>query len=276
VNAWLGDPRAFFDATRPAFAAAKARSFTQLRSLEDDPAQGLPWALTLVASLPLALLVGVPTAGVGIGVLLGLMIAAGVTLYWRARARECATALAHAIAGAHVDADQRVALVTRQYEWAVNDIANLRDALRRARAQSAAQGGPGPTQTVPLARRLSDTDPTTTLRFAARGIVPEQVRILDNGTVVAISARALETAPDADAAFTIRVSEYVAAALTSGESRLVIEALIDERWLPVELRPADALEVRTTEIRDKRGRAYRVPIEDRPFAVIALPLAQTS
>ena len=280
MNAWLGDSLARFDATRPAIDAAKARSLTrlrdELRALEDDPARGLPWALTVAATLPVALLIGVPTAGVGIGLLLGLLIAARVTLDSRARVREAAESYAELVANAHADADRRVELVTRQYEWAVNDVANLRDALRRARASAPAQRAADTPQAVPLARRLADSDPSTTVRFAAQGIVPEQVRILNNGVVVAISARALESVDEGDAAFTIRMSEYVAAALAAGQPDFRVEALIDERWLPVEMRTGEAVESRTTQIRDKRGRAYRMPIEDRPFAVIALPVAKGS
>ena len=259
--------------------AAKARSITrvrtELRSLEDDPSKGLPWTLTIAASLPVALLVGVPTAGVGVGLLLGLFIAARVMLDSRARVRQAAESATQLVADAHADADRRVELVTRQYEWAVNDVANLRDALRRARAQAPAQTTPD-AQAVPLARRLADTDPATTVRLAAQGIVPEQVRILNNGVVVAISARALESSGEGDDGFTIRMSEYIAVALAAAQPGFRVEALIDERWLPVELRTADAVEIRTTEVRDKRGRAYRMPVEDRPFAVITLPLARTS
>src|SRR2546428_675923 len=116
----------------------------------------------------------------------------------------------------------------------------------------------------------------TTVRLAAQGIVPEQVRILNNGVVVAISARALESSGEGDDGFTIRMSEYIAVALAAAQPGFRVEALIDERWLPVELRTGDAVEIRTTEVRDKRGRAYRMPVEDRPFAVITLPLARTS
>jgi hypothetical protein len=273
VNAWIADPRGLFNSTLPRIDALKARSLEQLRSLEDDPVQGLPWALTVAASLPVALLVGVPTAGVGIGALLGLFTAAATTLHWRRRRREAAAALVKTIAEIHADADRRVELVTRQYEWAVNDVANLRDALRRARAQIPARTD---VQDVSLTRRLSDTDPSTIVRFAAQGIAPEQVRILNNGVVVAISARALESDPETAASFTIRMSEYIAAALKGGNAGYRIEALIDERWLPVELRPADDADLRTTEVRDKRGRVYRVPAEDTPHAILTLPVPQLS
>src|SRR5881296_1087538 len=152
MNAWIADPRGLFNSTLPRIDAVKARSLEQLRSLEDDPVQGLPWALTVAASLPVALLVGVPTGGIGIGVVLGLFIAGGATLYLRARQRVAAASLARAIADIHADADRRVELVTRQYEWAVNDIANLRDALRRARAQLTSRDAAVTPQAVSLAR----------------------------------------------------------------------------------------------------------------------------
>jgi hypothetical protein len=274
VNAWIVDPRSIFNSTLPRIDAVRARSLEQLRSLEDDPVQGLPWALTVAASLPVALLVGVPTAGIGIGVVLGLFITGGAALYMRARQREAAASLARAIVDIHADADRRVEIVTRQYEWAVNDVANLRDALRRARAQIPARTD---VQDVSLTRRLSDTDPSTTLRFAAQGIAPEQVRILNNGVVVAISARALEAASAGeDAVFTIRMSEYIAEALRGGNPAYRIEALINEHWRTVELRPAHDTDLRTTEVRDKRGRVYRVPVEDAPHVILTLPVAELS
>jgi hypothetical protein len=273
VNAWIADPRSIFNSTLPRIDAVRARSLEQLRSLEDDPVQGLPWALTVAASLPVALLVGVPTAGIGIGVVLGLFITGGAALYLRARQREAVASLARAIADIHADADRRVELVTRQYEWAVNDVANLRDALRRARAQIPARTD---VQDVSLTRRLSDTDPSTIVRFAAQGIAPEQVRILNNSVVIAISARALETDPKTGASFTIRMSEYIAAALNGGDPGYRIEALIDERWRTVELRPAHDIDLHTTEVRDKRGRVYRVPLEDAPHAILTLPVAELS
>src|ERR1700716_2004862 len=134
MNAWFGDPRALAKAARPAIATLTSRSLARLRALPDDPTAALSVVLVLALSLPIALLIGVPTGGIGIGFALGLIAAGGVALHGRARARH---ALAVAIAEAATDADQRVLLVTRQYEWAVNDVANLRDALQRARAHAA-------------------------------------------------------------------------------------------------------------------------------------------
>src|SRR5882762_6373153 len=137
MNAWFGDPRALAQAARPVVATVTSRSLARLRALGDDPTAVLPAVLVLALSLPIALLVGIPTGGVGIGFGLGLLVAAGIAFHARARARHDAAALALAIEEARADADHRVLLVTRQYEWAVNDVANLRDALQRARAHVA-------------------------------------------------------------------------------------------------------------------------------------------
>jgi hypothetical protein len=138
MNAWFGDPRALAGAVRPVIDTAASRSLARLIGLLDDPTAALPAVLVLALSLPVALLIGVPTGGVGIGFGLGLLVAAGVALNARVRARRDAAALALAIVDARADADQRVLLVTRQYEWAVNDVANLRDALQRDRARGGA------------------------------------------------------------------------------------------------------------------------------------------
>ena len=270
MNAWLVDPRALVLMKRLSLEDLRARVTAEVRTLEDEPLRAMPAVFIAAASLPFALLVGIPTSGVGLGLVLGALFAGGVGLAWRRRTRADREALARAIERAHVDAEQRILLVTRQYEWAVNDIANLRDALRRARTQ-ASEARPAFGQPV-LSRRLSDTDPQTTLRFAAAdGIAPEQIRITRDGAVVAISARALETT--GTNTFAVRVSEELAAALTGELPGIGVEALIDERWRAVELRPAP---VTTAEIRDKRGRVYRVPADDAPHAVMALPIADLS
>jgi hypothetical protein len=72
------------------------------------------------------------------------------------------------------------------------------------------------------------------------------------------------------------MSEHIAAALKGGNPGYRIEALIDERWRTVALRPADATDRHATEIRDKRGRVYRVPAEDAPHAILTLPVAELS
>jgi hypothetical protein len=103
------------------------------------------------------------------------------------------------------------------------------------------------------------SDPATTLRFGADGTVPEQVRIVAGGNVVAISARTLNAGTDIDTSFAIRVNEDVAEALTNGAPGVTVEALVDEQWSPVVLRTAPA----RVEVRDKRGRVFRVAAEER-------------
>jgi DNA-binding CsgD family transcriptional regulator len=238
MNAWLGDPRALVTVKRISLADARARAIAQLRALEDEPLRAMPAVFIAAAGLPFALLVGIPTSGIGLGIALGLLATGGMALAWRRRVRGDREALARAIEQARIDADQRILLVTRQYEWAVNDIANLRDALRRARAQLS--DGRAPADPPVIARRLADTDPFTTLRFAAaEGVAPEQIRITRDGAVAAISARALETT-EGSTTFAIRVSEELAAALTGEVVGIGVEALIDEQWRPVELRAAPA------------------------------------
>src|SRR5207249_5554366 len=95
----------------------------------DDPTEIVPVVLVLALSLPVSLLVGVPTLGVGVGLVLGAIVGGAIAVEtYRVAAHETRRQLAEADA----EADRRVVLVTRQYEWAVNDVANLRDALRKS------------------------------------------------------------------------------------------------------------------------------------------------
>src|SRR5438445_450678 len=101
----------------------------------DDPTEIVPVVLVLALSIPVSLLVGVPTLGVGVGLVLGAIVGGAIAVEtYRVAAHETRRKLAEADA----EADRRVVLVTRQYEWAVNDVANLRDALRRAPTEPAA------------------------------------------------------------------------------------------------------------------------------------------
>lgn len=243
-----------------AMYVAHARASAELRRIEEDPARLLSPALNLALSLPIALLVGVPTAGVGAGLLLGALLAAVVYLLMRSRARTAALQTQRVIADARVDADQRVALVTKQYEWAVNDVANLRDALRRAEAQVLAVTQPWPapaavTAPVPLVTTPPEGDtPSTTLRFESAGVAPAQIRILEDTEVVGISARAIDSRPDEATAFVVAVSERVASAITRGDPRFALEALVNEQWRPTTIRqvPVESRDV----VSDKRGRIY--------------------
>lgn len=243
-----------------AMYVAHARATEELRRIEEDPARLLSPALNLALSLPIALLIGVPTAGVGAGLLLGALLACGVYLLMRGRARAAALRTERVIADAHVDADERVALVTKQYEWAVNDVANLRDALRRAEALALAAPQPWPTPppagaAVPLVTPAREsTTPSTTLRFESAGVAPAQIRILEDTEVVGISARAIDSQPDRAAAFVVTVSERVASAINRGDARFTLEALVNEQWRRASI--AQMPSERRDLVSDKRGRIY--------------------
>ena len=247
-----------------AMHVAQSRVSEELRRLEQDPGRLLAAGLNLVMSLPIALLIGVPTGGVGAGVILGGLLAVVVYLLMRARARATASEAERAIAEVRVDADERVALVTKQYEWAVNDVANLRDALRRAEARAVAteeppQMTPAVNDAVPLVTRAQEGDPATTLRFESAGVAPAQIRILENWDVVGISSRTLESQPGQSAAFVVTVSERVASAVTAGDTRFTIEALVDERWRAVRCQQLPI--ARADNVSDKRGRVYSAAVD---------------
>ena len=83
-----------------AMYVAHARATEELRRIEEDPARLLSPALNLALSLPIALLIGVPTAGVGAGVLLGALFSVVVYLLMRRRARAEARKVEQVIAEA--------------------------------------------------------------------------------------------------------------------------------------------------------------------------------
>lgn len=253
------------------FGDARGLSTQLIARIEAEPARLLSPALNLAISLPLAILIGVPTAGVGAGVLIGALVAAVAYFATRRRERAGATRLEQAIANAWIDADQRVALVTKQYEWAVNDVANLRDALRRTQARAmeaerllhAQRRG---STVVPLVRRPSSEDAPTTLRFETDGLAPDQVRILEGDTVVGISARAMEPGTGETATFLIRVSEGVASGIATGDERYALEGLLGEEWRRVVIRR----EHNVRSVSDKRGRVFAAPTNDTPLFAIQI------
>jgi len=89
--------------------------------------------LVFATSLPIALLIGVPTRGVGLGLAMAVILGA---VTWRARvgASGDRVAFARALAEAQATAEERVAVVTRQFEWTANDVAKLREALSDAQS----------------------------------------------------------------------------------------------------------------------------------------------
>jgi hypothetical protein len=250
-----------------------------------------------------------------LGLTLGL--AAGVGLGWfthLANRHLAATTLASATDELRTESDQRVAMVIRQFEWAVNDVANLRDALKRAQdgrhtaeasehrvkkrlhllerqlyearlkigEYSGALGSGSPAASeepallptgdliVPLTWHVYKDNMLTWLRFESVGIVPLQIRIMnEHQSVIAISARALETLEDgAQVSLMLRAPDQVLATLEGRhQGRFAFEALIDDTWCKVELKPG----ARTAPIEgptEKRAPVWR-PGDDRPQSLIA-------
>src|SRR5256712_3517486 len=222
----------------------------------DDPTEIVPVVLVLALSIPVSLLVGVPTLGVGVGLVLGAIVGGG-------RGGERYGGGAHEtrrkLAEAEAEAARRVVLVTRQYEWAVNDVANLRDALRRSQTALAA------TEAREHARRdrideLERVIAGKPERSAANGSVvymrshvyeergltwlraetaasASQIRVRggDRG-ILTISKRVLEPSTDGTKAFVVRIPDDVAAAIEAHEDRAyAVEALIGEVWVPAAL-----------------------------------------
>src|SRR5436190_16137343 len=99
------------------------------RGLRDDV---IPWAIAFTVAVVAACVGTGDDRWFGIGTVAGLF--AGGACAWfsvRESMRQTTVAHEHDITALEVDADQRVATVVRQFEWAVNDIARLkRDADR--------------------------------------------------------------------------------------------------------------------------------------------------
>ena len=74
---------------------------------------------------------------------------------------------------------------------------------------------------VPLTWRVFEENLLTWLRFESAGIVPSQVRIMnEHGTVIAISARALDTLEDgAQVTLVLRAPDDVVATIEVAEGR---------------------------------------------------------
>ncbi len=240
------------------------------------PGDLMPWIVIPFLSVPVALLIGVPTAGVGLGVVIGALGAIAVAAYAVVRSRRQAAETERLIADAHEDADRRVALVTKQFEWAVNDVANLRDALRSERAARPSgrdwadelRRGTQPVQ--PEAAVVTTPAPSAetpaTIRVEPRAVAAEQVRIVnEQGAVVAISARLLDANADGNSAFVMRVGDETAQAIAESQGSLRIEVLVDDEWRPLERKdvapanppiPMTPAQRAQGPIADKRGRVY--------------------
>jgi hypothetical protein len=273
----------------------------------------LPW----IASLALCVVLIPFVDGVARGVLLGIVVGlvAGAALAWRTdrvNRHIAATTLASATQELQAEADQRVAMVIRQFEWAVNDVANLRDALKRAqdsraiaeadahrvrrrqhhlerqlydarmkigeysRALGSENGATADEPTalptgdelvVPLTWRVFDENLLTWLGFESAGIVPSQIRIMnEHDSVIAISARALDTLKEgAQVSLVLRAPDNVVATLEGRhQGRFTFEALVDDTWCKVELKAGGRV-----PSKKKRSREWRPEDDRRPQALIA-------
>ena len=273
----------------------------------------LPWIAPLALCVVLTPFVDGAARGLLIGIAMGL--AAGAGLAWlmtRVNRHIAATTLASVTDELRAEADQRVAMVIRQFEWAVNDVANLRDALKRAQDSRAtaeanehrikrrqhhlerqlyearmkigefsrALGSEtgtiddeptvlptGDDLVVPLTWRVFEENMLTWLRFESAGIVPSQIRIMnEHESVIAISAHALDTLKEgAQVSLVLRAPDHVVATLEGRhQGRFTFEALVDDVWCKVELKAGDR-----AATKDKRSRVWRPEDDRRPQALIA-------
>jgi len=269
-----------FAAIRASLVSPEELADRWVKRLDDlerlGPSDVAPWILIPFLSVPVALLIGVPTAGVGLGVVIGALGAIAVAAYAVVRSRRQAAQTERLIADAHEDADRRVALVTKQFEWAVNDVANLRDALRTERAARPSEGDwadelrrrmqPVPPQPAVVTTPAASAETPAVVRVEPRAVAAEQVRIVnEQGAVVAISARLLDANADGNSAFVMRVGDETARAIAESQGSLRIEVLLDDEWRPLERKvvaaakpsiPVTPAPPTQGPIADKRGRVY--------------------
>jgi hypothetical protein len=270
----------------------------------------IPWIAAFASSLLVLPFIGDGGRWVAVGLCVGL--AAGAAIAWLnayTHTHFAAATLAGATNELKAEADQRVAMVIRQFEWAVNDVANLRDALKNAQdARAASEASEqrsrrrlhvlerqlydarlkigefsramGPSETrrdditvlpssedlvVPLTWHAYEENLLTWLQFESAGIVPSQLRILnEHESVVAISARSLDTLVEGEqVSLILRAPDDVMATLEGKHAvPFRFEALVDDTWCRVELRKASLS-------KDKRGRVWRPEDDHRSQALIA-------
>ena len=273
----------------------------------------LPWLAPLALCVVLLPFVDGVARGLFAGIVVGLAAGAGLLFVTtRINRHIAATTLASASDDLKAEADQRVAMVIRQFEWAVNDVANLRDALQRAQdARATAEANEhrvkrrqhhlerqlyearmrmgehsralgsenartvdeptvlprGDDLVVPLIWRVFEENMLTWLRFESAGIVPSQIRIMnEHESVIAISAHAIDRLKEgAQVALVLRAPDHVVATLEGRhQGRFTFQALVDDAWCKVELKAGD-----NAITKDKRSRVWRHKDDRRPQALIA-------
>ena len=273
----------------------------------------LPWIAPLALCVVLIPFADGAVRGLLAGIVVGL--AAGAGLSWLTMGLDrhiAATTLASASEELTAEADQRVAMVIRQFEWAVNDVANLRDALKRAQDSRAtaeanehrvkrrqhhlerqlyearmkigeysrALGSENDTiddeptvlptgddLVVPLTWRVFEENMLTWLRFESAGIVPSQIRIMnEHESVIAISAHAMDALKEgAQVSLVVRAPDNVVATLEGRhQGRFTFEALVDDTWCKVDLKATSHV-----ASKDGRSRVWRPENDRRPQALIA-------
>jgi hypothetical protein len=273
----------------------------------------LPWIAPIALCVVLIPFVDGVARGLFAGIVVGL--AAGSGFAWlatRLNRHVAAATLASTSDELKAEAEQRVAMVIRQFEWAVNDVANLRDALKRAQdARAAAEANehrvkrrqhhlerqlyearmrigehsralgtenetnddePAMLPTaddllVPLTWRVFEENMLTWLRFESAGIVPSQIRIMnEHESVIAIGAHAIDTLKEgAQVALVLRAPDNVVATLEGRhQGRFTFEALVDDVWCKVELKAGGGVAAK-----DKHARRWRSENDRRPQALIA-------
>ena len=273
----------------------------------------LPWLAPLALCVVLLPFVDGIARGLFVGIIVGLAAGFGLAeLTTRLNRHIAAKTLASETDELKAEADQRVAMVIRQFEWAVNDVANLRDALKRAQDSRAtaeanehrvkrrqhhlerqlyearmkigeysrALGSEDATTedeptvlptgddlVVPLTWRVFEENMLTWLRFESAGIVPSQIRIMnEHESVIAISAHALDALKEgSQVSLVVRAPESVVATLEGRhQGRFTFEALVDDTWCRVELKAGDRI-----ASKQKSSRAWRPEDDRRPQALIA-------
>ena len=254
----------------------------------------LPWLLAFGFVVPLTFAVEgtlrVFSAGVACGVLIGAAFA------WQLHRRDRATGLAATArvrAEIGAESDARANAVLMQFEWAVNDIANLRAKLekserevrehaqhafaaerdvrrlernlrerdRRSAVRSVREPLPEPAlvdpDSISLRCQLNDTGPLPWLDLGTDDAdnLPSRVRVFErDGNVICVSDPAIYDGVAHNVSLKLPLPPDLANAVRRGVlDDYRFEALVAHRWIGVRLVAAQQAAARS----DKRGRVYR-------------------
>lgn len=113
-------------------SASLAQTSAQARAARMDAL--VPWIPPVIATMLYALFVDGAERWLAVGLALGLGLGAGLAWYVERRLVHAARAgLARMEDDFRADADGRVAMVIRQFQWAVNDVSALQVMLQKAK-----------------------------------------------------------------------------------------------------------------------------------------------